>query len=183
VSTRESFLRSSERVAPEAFSGRVTSKLGELVSGVEVRYGHVWATVEPARIQEAVRTLRTDPDLACTYFTFLSGVDWQEEGFQVIVMLYSVAFSNTVGLIVPLPADNPSMPTITGVFRSADWHERECAEMFGINFEGHPNLVKLYLPPDFIGHPLRKDFRLASRAFKPWPGAKDPAEAAGGGRA
>lgn len=183
MSTQGSSLRSSERVAPEVFSRRVTSKLGGLATGVEVNFGHVWATVEPSRIVDAVRTLREDPELACAYFTFLSAVDWEDQGFEVIVMLYSVAFTNTVGLKVPLPAQNPSMPTITGVFRSADWHERECHEMFGINFEGHPNLVKLYLPPDFVGHPLLKSFKLASRVFKPWPGAKDPSEAAGGGRA
>ncbi len=183
MTTQGRSLRSLERVGPEEFSRRVSSKLEDLASGFEVQYGHVWARVEPSRIVDVVRTLKTDPGLACTYFTFLSGVDWQAQGFEVVIVLYSVTYGNTVGLKVPVPAENPSMPTITGIFRSADWHEREASEMFGINFEGHPNLVKLYLPEDFIGHPLRKDFRLASRVFKPWPGAKDPSEAAGGGRA
>ena len=182
MNTPGSSLRSSERVAPEEFSRRVSSKLGDLASGLEVQYGHIWATVEPSRIVDVVQTLRSDPQLACTYFTFLSGVDWEDQGFEVIIVLYSVAYTNTVGLKVPLPAHEPSMPTITGIFRSADWHERETHEMFGIHFEGHPNLTKLYLPPDFVGHPLLKSFKLASRVFKPWPGAKDPAEAAGGGR-
>ena len=183
MSAQARSLRSSELVGPEEFSERVSSKLGDLVSGPEVQYGHIWATVEPSRVVDVVRTLRTDPELACTYLTFLSAVDWQEQGFEVIVVLYSVDYNNTVGLKVPLPAENPGMPTITGIFRSADWHERETHEMFGIHFEGHPNLTKLYLPPDFVGHPLLKSFKLASRVYKPWPGAKDPAEAAGGGRA
>ena len=59
------------------------------------------------------------------------------------------------------------------MYPGADWHERECAEMFGIGFEGHPNLRKLYLPAEFEGHPLRKDFALLAREVKPWPGLVD----------
>ncbi len=183
MTNREGFPRLSEPVGPEEFSRRVAGKLGDLASGFEVQYGHVWAAVEPSRIVEVVRTLKTDQDVACSYLTFLAGVDWQEEGFEVVIVLYSVAYANTVGLRVPLPAENPTIPTLTGIFRSADWHEREAHEMFGINFEGHPNMRGLYLAEDFIGHPLLKSFKLASRTYKPWPGAKDPAEAAGGGRA
>ena len=62
------------------------------------------------------------------------------------------------------------------VYPGADWHEREAWEMFGIVFEGHPNLVKLLLSDEFEGHPLRKEFQLASRNIKPWPGAKEPGE-------
>lgn len=182
MTTQERFRRSLERVEPEEFSRRVSAKIGDLATGIEVKYGHVWAKVEPARIVDVVSALKTAPDLLCGYLTFLAGVDWQEEGFEVVVTLYSVTNENTVILSVSLGAD-ATMPTLTGVFRSAEWHEREAHEMFGINFEGHPNPEKLYLPEDFEGHPLRKDFRLASRVFKPWPGAKDASEAAGGGRA
>lgn len=60
-----------------------------------------------------------------------------------------------------------------GVYPGANWHEREAAEMFGISFEGHPNLVQLYLPGGFEGHPLRKSFPLLTREVKPWPGTVD----------
>ena len=66
-----------------------------------------------------------------------------------------------------------AVPTITDVFDGADWHEREAHEMFGIHFEGHPNLAHIYLPTEFEGHPLRKDFPLLARAVKPWPGVVD----------
>jgi NADH-quinone oxidoreductase subunit C len=59
------------------------------------------------------------------------------------------------------------------VYPGADWHERECWEMFGISFDGHPALRHLYLPSEFEGHPLRKDFALLSRVVKPWPGLVD----------
>lgn len=135
--------------------------------------------MEPARLVEVVHKLKDDPDLDCNYLTFLSAVDWQEEGFELIVVVYSISRQATVVIKVPLPKENPSAPSITGVYAGANWHERECAEMFGIDFPGHPDLKGLYLPEDFEGHPLLKSFRLASRAFKPWPGAKDPSEAGG----
>lgn len=69
--------------------------------------------------------------------------------------------------------ENPSIGTLTKVFAGADWHERETWEMYGIDFIGHPALRKLYLPADFEGYPLRKDFPLLSRMVKPWPGIVD----------
>ena len=75
-----------------------------------------------------------------------------------------------------VPREAATLPTLTGVFRGAAWHERETHEMFGIDFDGHPGLVPLLLPDGFEGHPLRKEFVLASRVAKPWPGAKEPGE-------
>jgi NADH-quinone oxidoreductase subunit C len=68
------------------------------------------------------------------------------------------------------------LATLTSVWPGANWHERETFEMFGIVFDGHPNLVSLLLPDGFEGNPLRKDFVLASRVAKTWPGAKEPGE-------
>ena len=77
---------------------------------------------------------------------------------------------------VTLKSDVPetlSMPTWIRVYAGANWHERETHEMFGIAFDGHPDLRNLYLPGDFEGYPLRKDFPLLSRMVKPWPGIVD----------
>ena len=80
-----------------------------------------------------------------------------------------------IGITVKADLDdtNPSVETITGVFRGADWHERETWEMFGFDFVGHPSLRHIYLPTEFEGFPLRKDFPLLARAVKPWPGLVD----------
>jgi NADH-quinone oxidoreductase subunit C len=183
VARTERSLRSSERVEPEAFSERVRSRIGDAALEVQVRFGQVIVSADPGRIVDVMSTLKGDPELQCDYFTFLSAADWQDKGFEVIATVFSTRFENTVVTKVRLPSESPTLASITGVYGGADWHERECAEMFGIHFEGHPNLVKLYLAEDFIGHPLRKDFQLASRTHKAWPGAKDPEEAAGGRRA
>jgi NADH-quinone oxidoreductase subunit C len=144
------------------------------VGAPTVRYGTVELSVAPEQVVETVRALRDDPELACEYFGCLSAIDWMEEGFEVFVILTSLRHGPSVCVKVRLPAgDHPHMPTLTGVFRGADWHERETHEMFGIHFDGHHNLVKLYLPEDFEGHPLLKSFALASRVFKPWPGEKE----------
>jgi len=172
----------SERVEPEEFSRRVTAKLGEAATETEIKFGKVQTMVRPEDIVEVATILKSDPELACDYFTFLSGVDWEDDGFEVITVLFSFRHLNTVVLKSKLPKDNPRMASISSVYGGANWHERECAEMFGITFDGHPNLKKLYLTDDFEGHPMLKSFKLASRTFKPWPGAKDPAEAEAGGR-
>jgi NADH-quinone oxidoreductase subunit C len=148
---------------------------------VDVRFGTIHVALPAGNALQAVRVLKEDPELDCAYFSFLSAVDWESKGFEVLVALYSLTYGNTVIAHVRLPSENPTMDSLTSIFGGANWHERECAEMFGIAFEGHPNLVKLYLPEDFEGYPLRRSFRLASRRFKAWPGAKDEEEAAAGG--
>ena len=72
-----------------------------------------------------------------------------------------------------LPDDDLRIASLSGLYPGANWHERECWEMFGITFDGHPGLRHLYLPGGFEGHPLRKDFPLLARLVKPWPGIVD----------
>lgn len=95
--------------------------------------------------------------------------------FQLLARVH--APSRGLGLILKADlGDDPDLlraATWVPVYAGAAWHEREAWEMFGISFEGHPNLIHLYLPGEFEGHPLRKDFPLLSRRVKPWPGIVD----------
>ena len=93
--------------------------------------------------------------------------------FQVLARLYSTTRKLGVTLKADLDDENPHIQTWTGVYPGADWSERETWEMYGFVFDGHPNLVHLYLPGEFEGHPLRKDFPLLAREVKPWPGLVD----------
>jgi NADH-quinone oxidoreductase subunit C len=96
-----------------------------------------------------------------------------ETRFQLLARVYSVPRRMGLTLKADVPDDDLVADTWTGVYPGADWHEREAWEMFGIEFRGHPHLVKLYLPGAFEGFPLRKDFPLLAREVKPWPGLVD----------
>jgi NADH-quinone oxidoreductase subunit C len=114
--------------------------------------------------------------LRCTFFDWLTAVDELDDGFSVVAHVWSPAERQHLLIRTRVPRAEPRLATATGVYRGANWHERETYEMFGVRFEGHPNLVPLLLPEEFEGHPLRKEFVLAARAAKPWPGAKEPGE-------
>ncbi len=101
-----------------------------------------------------------------------TGVAGGDSRFQVFARVESRSQHIGVTLKADLGADM-TVGTWSDVFPGADWHEREAWEMYGITFTGHPGLRKLYLPGEFEGHPLRKDFPLLARTVKPWPGVVD----------
>lgn len=96
-----------------------------------------------------------------------------ETRFQVLARVYSISAGMGITLKADLDDADPRIDTWSREFAGANWHEREAAEMFGITFDGHPNPVNMYLPADFQGHPLRKDFPLLARRVRPWPGIVD----------
>ena len=100
--------------------------------------------------------------------------------FQLLARVYSVRDGMGIIFKADLPDDDLSVATWSGVFAGANWHEREAREMFGITFDGHPNPINMYLPTDFVGHPLRKDFPLLARRVRPWPGIVDVEPMPGG---
>jgi len=102
-----------------------------------------------------------------------TGVAGGDTRFQVLARLYSTSRTLGVTLKADLDEADPRLASWVSVYRGADWHEREAWEMYGFTFEGHPGLRHLYLPGEFEGHPLRKDFPLLARELKPWPGLVD----------
>ena len=109
-----------------------------------------------------------------TFFDFLSAADELTDGFRVVSHLADFCGGSHVEHVLVrtlIPRDKPVLATLSEVYAGANWHERETFEMFGITFEDHPNLIPLLLPDGFEGNPLRKEFILASRVAKPWPGA------------
>ncbi|HUR18807.1 MAG TPA: NADH-quinone oxidoreductase subunit C [Acidimicrobiales bacterium] len=102
-----------------------------------------------------------------------TGVAGGDTRFQVFARLYSTTEKRGLTLKADLDEAQPRVDSWVGVYRGADWHERETWEMYGFDFQGHPGLRHMYLPGEFEGHPLRKDFPLLSREVKPWPGLVD----------
>ncbi|MFC5799458.1 NADH-quinone oxidoreductase subunit C [Streptomyces formicae] len=151
----------------------------------EAAYDLLTVDVPAADWLDALRTARDE--LGCTYFDWLSAVDEPGAGFRVcahVVALETGPEGSTVRRLLlrtTVPHDAPALPSAVEVYAGAAWHERETYEMFGVSFTGHPHLVPLLLPDSFEGHPLRKDFVLAARVAKAWPGAKEPGESEHGG--
>ncbi|HEY1321258.1 MAG TPA: NADH-quinone oxidoreductase subunit C [Streptosporangiaceae bacterium] len=114
-------------------------------------------------------------ELGCDFFDWLTAVDEGDDGFAVVVHLYSIEGRHHLLLRTLVPRGEPVLASAAGVFRGAGWAERETHEMFGVHFEGHPGLTPLLLPEGFEGFPLRKEFMLAARA-QDWPGAREPGE-------
>jgi NADH-quinone oxidoreductase subunit C len=162
-------------LGPEQAGARLAGLVGEPAAHA-VAFGQVHVDVPPAQWVAAARHARDDAGLRCGYFDWLSGVDELDEGFTVVAHLYSVEHRHHLLLRTRVPRAQPVLASLTGVYAGAGWHERETFEMFGVVFDGHPDLKPLLLPDGFEGHPLRKDFVLVARAVKPWPGAKEPGE-------
>jgi NADH:ubiquinone oxidoreductase subunit C len=175
--------------AAELWPGRVrtayTSAFGDGVV-VEEGFGPLTVDVPAEHWVEALRLARDG--LGCTFFDFLTAVDelgGDGDGFRV---LCHVADHRSPGRVVhlvvrtSLPRDAAVLASAVEVYAGARWHERETHVMFGVDFTSGGEVLeleKLLLPEEFEGHPLRKEFVLASRVAKPWPGAKEPGEGEG----
>lgn len=183
-------------------------RLGEdLVDSLVKPGDDVWVRVTPSSWRRTGETLRA---LGFDYFCFVSAIDWLPSPFgkgeddptappverddtirqgyaggstRLQMLARLVNSSNFVGINVKCDLDdhNPVVETWVPVYAGANWHERETHEMFGISFAGHPDLRNMYLPTEFEGHPLRKDFPLLARMVKPWPGIVDVEPLPGGG--
>lgn len=155
----------------------------EVRTGVSGGQAYARATVDvpPTQWRAALQAARDDTELACDFFDWLSAVDELDNGFDVVAHLWSTSRRHGVLVRTRVPREGAAVPSVVDIYPGAAWHERETHEMFGIDFPGHPNLAPLLLPPEFEGHPLRKEFVLASRVAKPWPGAKEPGESESGG--
>ena len=141
----------------------------------ENSFGPPHRVVEAADWHDAVAQLKRD---GYSYFDWLSAVDEHPEGFRLVLHVARVPSTESpldhLLLVTYVDRDDATVASIADVYAGAAWHERETHEMFGIDFG--VDLDPLLLPDGFEGHPLRKEFVLASRVAKPWPGAKEPGE-------
>ncbi|MDX3574921.1 NADH-quinone oxidoreductase subunit C, partial [Streptomyces sp. ID05-47C] len=145
----------------------------------EESYEVLTVDVPPQSWTAALLTARDR--LSCTYFDWLSAVDEPGTGFRVAAHVVALTPVRRLLVRTTVPHEAPTLDSAVDVYAGAAWHERETHEMFGVVFTNHPALDHLLLPENFEGHPLRKDFVLAARVAKAWPGAKEPGESEHGG--
>jgi len=143
------------------------AKFGAAVLRVDVVWGETTVIIERTRVQEIVRWLHDDPSQRYEYLSDLTGVEFRdaEQPIEVVWHLRSIAFRRFLRLKVQLQRGQPlEVPSVWPVYKGADWLERECYDMFGIRFAGHPDLRRILMWEQYKeGFPLRKDFPLRGR--------------------
>lgn len=140
----------------EALRGR----FGDAVLSAAVYANEHTVYVRTESLVEVCRYLKTEAGFI--YFVDLGGIDrfTEEDRYEVFYNLVNIEAGKRLRLKVRVDEENPVVPSVTEVFRAANWHERECLDMFGIRFEGHPDPRRMFLPEDFEYYPLRKEFPL-----------------------
>ena len=165
----------------ETFADDVAQAVG---GSAGVAHGTAKIKVSPDGWKAALITARDDFDLV--FFSWLSATDWAndvavgdtyeeqvEERYEMLCAVSTITDGTLVIFSADLDKAAAAIDSVSDVYPGANWHEREAAEMFGIDFIGHPDLERLYLPDGFEGHPLKKSYSLLSREVKPWPGKVD----------
>lgn len=158
--------RSRMRMTPEALVALATRLVpGASAPPSDLVRGQAVVSVPRERILDALRRLRDDPDLSFDLLSDLTCVDYlgRTPRFEVVYQLNSLVWFHRLRVKVPVPEEDPTLPSATGLWRAADWAEREVYDLFGIVFTGHPDLRRLLLYPEFEGHPLRKDYPVDRR--------------------
>lgn len=158
---------------------QLKQKFGDLVVGANLENVDPWIEVSPAGIVDVCTYLRDEPSLRFDYCNSVTAVDYFEPDakkaakvtwephIEVVYHLFSMQHKHSLVLKVMLPRwigpglnELPEVPTVSGVWSTADWHERECYDLLGVRFTGHPNLRRILCPEDWLGHPLRKDYEM-----------------------
>ncbi|MBM4329955.1 MAG: NADH-quinone oxidoreductase subunit C [Deltaproteobacteria bacterium] len=146
----------------EVLTSKVQKKFLESVLGASSFRGENTLILRVEDILPICRFLHDDPELSYDYLTDLCGVDFypSEPRFEVIYHLCAMKTRSRLRLKTSLPGTAPHLTSVVSVWKGADWMEREVFDMFGIKFDGHPDLRRILLTPDWEGYPLRKDYPL-----------------------
>ena len=140
---------------------RVTAAVGAGVDRVVVDRGELTIHLDRSALLSAAQLLRDD--LRCELLSSVSGVDYlgsDERRLHAVYHLTSLSYRSRLRLEVAVTVDDPHVPSVVGIWPTADWHERETWDFFGIVFDGHPGLTRIEMPDDWDGHPQRKDYPL-----------------------
>lgn len=158
---------------------RIRSAFPDAILGINEFRGDTRIMIARDYIVEVCRLMRDDPELQYHYFSECFGVDYldkfDDHRFEVVYNLYSLPYTKNgvkigtnqrIFLKVPVPEDDPIVPSICGVYIGANFPEREIFDMFGVRFSGHPDLRRILMSEDWVGHPQRKDFPLGGERIR-----------------
>jgi NADH-quinone oxidoreductase subunit C len=147
---------------PSEIAEKIKNKFPNEVLGITHFGDQISVEVKRERIIDICRYLREDPDIRMDYLSDLCGVDYQGRRyrFEVVYNLYSLKYRHRIRIKALIPEDSPSIDSVVPIWNGANWHERETCDMFGIVFDGHPDLRRILMPEDWEGYPLKKDYPL-----------------------
>ena len=152
-------------IVDDPFIDRVKQRFGDAITETVSTLGQQIIRVRRESLLDLARFLHDDEETPFDMCTDVTAIHWPErtgQEFDVVVILYSVSRNRMLRIKVAL-ADGQSCPSVTAIWEGANWMERECYDMFGIQFDGHPDLRRILLPPDWPGHPLRKEYPIEYR--------------------
>ncbi|HUN66828.1 MAG TPA: NADH-quinone oxidoreductase subunit C [Bacteroidota bacterium] len=149
-------------MTPDELRAQLTEKFGTLIESVTVYRGETTVVAAKTCIADLARFLRDDPACQFNSLRDVCGADYYRPGerYEVVYNLYSLPHKTRLRVKVRVGEDDLHVPTVSHVWAGANWAERETYDMFGIQFDGHPDLRRMYLPEEFEHYPLRKDFPL-----------------------
>ncbi len=146
--------------APQIFA-RLQSLVGDAVSALTVEGTRdPYCRVVPDKWLEVARALHDDAELRFDFLQNVTAVDWPKQSkIEVVYHLYSYPLRHSFVVKADLPRDKPVVPSVASIWAAADWNEREQFDLLGVGFLGHPDLRRVMMPDDWVGHPLRKDYK------------------------
>lgn len=167
---------------PKEIANIIKERFPEEVLDIREFREQVSVIVKKERIKEIMKFLRETPQLDFDYLQDLCGVDYlgkKEKRFEVVYHLYSIKNRHMIRIKAEVSEEDCNIDSVVDIWAGANWHERECYDMFGINFNGHPDLRRILMPEDWEGYPLRKDYPLKSDlGEREWKGFKEVLEIA-----
>jgi NADH-quinone oxidoreductase subunit C len=148
----------SEASPVQELADRLAPKFPDAV----VARGEVSIVIAPGELHDALRWLAAEPDVELDFLSDLTATDWPDRDprFWLAYHLYSSLKRHRLRVKVGVSGDDPRVPSVVGLFPTANWFEREVFDLFGVTFDGHPRLTRILMPDDWDGHPLRKDYEL-----------------------
>ena len=166
-------------MAGDTLVGQLQSRFGDKITGANLEALDPWIEVSPEGLVEVMNFLRDDDGLRFDMLNCITAVDYLQTDpkkaakadfdphLEIVYHLSSIVKKHTLVVKVKLPrwkddvqGDLPQLPTVSNVWRTADWHEREVFDLSGIEFTGHPNLRRILCPEDWVGYPLRRDYEM-----------------------
>ena len=152
----------------ELISGKFPDAVVETGEGLD----QPWVILKKESVAAVCRFLKDNADTKMDYLIDITAVDFLPKAprFEVVYHMRSIKHGHKLRLKARVEEDDPTVPTVSSIWLTADWHERETFDLMGVKFEGHPNLTRILMTDDWEGHPLRKDYPIKGPewTFKPW---------------